>query len=95
MTIVESKHALCVSVPATFRIEDELYRFEPSKEARGVTVLAIGRSLSSGAEYPVLWTHARGKGRIVACALGHDGRAHERSAFRTLLSNSVRYLMQP
>ncbi len=95
VTLVEPKHAVCANLPATFRIDDELYRFEPSQDARGVTVLARGRSLTSGAEYPVLWTHARGRGRVVACTLGHDGRAHELPAFRALLQNAVRYSMEP
>ena len=60
-----------------------------------MTVLATGRSLSTAKEYPVLWTLARAKGRVVGLTLGHDGRAHELPAFRTLLQNAVRYLMQP
>lgn len=97
VTTVEAErgHALLAGVPATFRIEDELYRFERAPDARGMTVLATGRSLSTAKEYPVLWTLARAKGRVVGLTLGHDGRAHELPAFRTLLQNAVRYLMQP
>ena len=43
----------------------------------------------------MLWTLDHGKGKVVASTLGHDGRAHEHAAFRALLQNSVRYLMQP
>ncbi len=98
VTTVEAEraHALLAGVPATFRIEDELYRFEMIPfDARAIVVLAKGRSLSTGAEYPVLWTLERGEGKVVGCTLGHDGRAHELREFRALLSNSVRYLMQP
>lgn len=94
VTVVEPDHALCKDVPAMFPIEDELYRFEVAPSAK-IQVLAKGRSLTSGAEYPVLWTHVRGQGRIVGCTLGHDGRAHELSAFRALLRNAVRYLITP
>ena len=94
--LVEVQHPICAGVPPTFRIEDELYRFEMLKfDARAIVVLATGRSLSTSAEYPVLWTLERGEGRVIGCTLGHDGRAHELPAFRTLLQNSVRYLMQP
>jgi type 1 glutamine amidotransferase len=55
-------------------------------------VLATGRSLSTGAEFPVLWTRTRGSGRIVGLTLGHDGAAHEHEAFRKLLANSVSWL---
>ncbi len=95
VTILDPQHPLCASVPATFRVEDELYRFEPAPDARGVTTLAKGRSVSTSAEYPVLWTHSRGNGKVVGFTLGHDGRAHEHPAFRTILQNAVRYLMQP
>lgn len=95
VTIADPKHPLCASVPATFRIEDELYRIELSRNAPDVVVLAKGRSISTGLEYPVLWTRVHGQGRVVGFTLGHDGRAHEHAAFRTLLQNSVRYLMQP
>jgi len=94
VTILEPTHQVCASVPATFRVEDELYRFEPAPDARGVTTLAKGRSTSTSAEYPILWTLARGQGKVVGFTLGHDGRAHEHPAFRTILQNAVRYLMQ-
>jgi type 1 glutamine amidotransferase len=56
-------------------------------------VLAIGRSLETGAEYPVLWTVERAKGRTVVLTLGHDGRAHEHPAFKQLYANSVRWTL--
>ena len=34
-------------------------------------------------------------GKVVGLTLGHDGRAHELPAFRSLLANAVRHLLQP
>jgi hypothetical protein len=89
--LAASDHPVLRGVPTTFRITDELYRTELDP---GVVseVLATGRSLSTGAEFPVLWTRTRGSGRIVGLTLGHDGAAHEHEAFRKLLANSVSWL---
>jgi type 1 glutamine amidotransferase len=85
-------HPVVTAVPQSFRVVDELYRLELDPAA-DCTVLATGRSLATGAEFPVCWTRARGKGRIVGLTLGHDGAAHELAAFRTLLANSVSWLL--
>jgi type 1 glutamine amidotransferase len=88
--VVARDHPVTEGVPASFTIRDELYRFEPDA-GRASTVLATGKSLTSGAEYPVLWVRAHGAGRIVALTLGHDGAAHEHAAYRVLLANAVRW----
>lgn len=88
-------HPILEGVPASFTIEDELYRMEPDTSAGPSEVLATGKSLTSGAEYPVLWTRTRGQGRIVGLSLGHDGKAHEHPAYRRLLANAVRWAGQP
>ena len=87
-----SDHPVLRGVTDPFRVEDELYRFEPDPAAP-LEVLATGRSLTSGAEYPVLWTLRHGAGRIVGLTLGHDGAAHESPAFRALLLNAARWLL--
>ncbi len=88
-------HPILEGVPASFTLEDELYRMEPDTSAGPSEVLATGKSLTSGAEYPVLWTRTRGPGRIVGLSLGHDGKAHEHPAYRRLLANAVRWAGQP
>lgn len=93
--VVAPKHAVVRDLPATFRITDELYRFEHKPTDAPIEVLAIGRSLTTGAEYPVVWTVARANGRTVCITLGHDGRAHEHAAFQALLANSVRWISAP
>jgi hypothetical protein len=87
----EAAHPILAGVPKSFTIEDELYRLELDPSASPSEVLASGKSLSSGAEYPLLWTRAHQKGRIVGLTLGHDGKAHEHPAYRKLLGNAVRW----
>jgi len=91
--IVDPNHAVTRGAPSTFRITDELYRFEPDPNGAAIHVLAIGRSLETGAEYPVLWEVARANGRTIGFTLGHDGDAHELPAFQTLLTNAVRWTL--
>jgi len=91
--IVDAAHPITQGAPASFRIVDELYRAERKDGDARIHVLAIGRSLETGAEYPVLWTVERPKGRTVVLTLGHDGRAHELPAFKQLYANSVRWTL--
>ncbi len=86
------EHPLMEGVPATFRITDELYRFERAAQGSPIEVLATGRSLTSGASYPVVWTVQRDGGPVVCITLGHDGAAHTHEAYRTLLRNAVAWL---
>jgi putative membrane-bound dehydrogenase-like protein len=80
-------------IDTPFRIQDELYRAELDPSAAD-HVLATGRSLKTGAEFPVAWSRARGRGHIVCITLGHDGGAHELASFRKLLANSVSWLLE-
>jgi putative membrane-bound dehydrogenase-like protein len=86
-----AEHPLLEGVPGRFAIRDELYRFERDAAAQP-EILAHGYSREGGASYPVLWTHARGRGRIVGLTLGHDGAAREVAAFRKLYVHAVRWL---
>jgi len=87
---ITAEHPVTEGVARSFSLEDELYRFEPDAETGAESqVLAIGRSLSTGAEYPVLWVRTQGEGRVVGLTLGHDGAAHEHAAYRRLLAQAV------
>jgi type 1 glutamine amidotransferase len=89
---VVADHPVTAGVPRSFTVADELYRFEPDAGGPG-EVLAIGRSLATGSEHPLVWTRTHGSGRIVALTLGHDGAAHEHAAYRKLLANAVGWVM--
>ncbi len=93
--IADARHAVMHEVPAAFRVTDELYRFERDPAGAAIEVLAVGRSLETGAEFPVVWTVAREKGRTVCITLGHDGRTHDDPAYQRLLANAVKWILQP
>lgn len=92
VTVVDETHPITAGVPKTFRVVDELYRFEKDKDGPEIKVLALGKSLKTGKEYPVAYTVAHDKGRIVVITLGHDARAHGHEGYQALLRNSVAWL---
>lgn len=89
--VIKPDHPLMNGVPTKFRIVDELYRWEKDPEAE-IEVLAIGRGLESGEEFPVVWTVKHPTATIVANTLGHDERAHGHKAYQTILENSIDWL---
>ena len=76
----------------TFSVTDELYRFEVDPDGAPITVLAVGRSRSTGAEFPVLWVVERPRGRTVCTTLGHDGATHQHPAWKALLAAAVEWV---
>jgi type 1 glutamine amidotransferase len=52
-------------------------------------VLATGKSLETGKEWPVVFTVAHPKARIVGITLGHDGAAHDGEPYQKLLKNAA------
>ena len=91
VSVVKPDHPLMKGVPATFRIVDELYRWKQDPMAT-IEVLALGRGLESGAEFPVVWTVKHPKVKIVGNTLGHDERAHDLAAYQTILKNSLAWV---
>lgn len=92
--VVKPNHPIMKGVPARFRIVDELYRFEKDPEGVDLEVLAMGRGLESGEEFPVVWTVKHAKAKIVGNTLGHDERAHNLGAYQTILANSIKWVKE-
>ena len=93
--VVKHIHPIMKGVPRKFRITDELYRYEKDPEGPEIEVLAIGKGLESGAEFPVVWIVKHDKAPIVCNTLGHDERAHGLKlflAYQTILNNSFNWV---
>ena len=75
-------------VPPAFEITDELYNYNADPAAT-VEVLATATSPKTGKTFPQVWIVKHPKARIVGITLGHDARAHDLEAYRTLLKNAV------
>ncbi len=90
--VTATSHPILKDVPATFKITDELYWFEPDASGAPIEILATAYSKQKSATYPSIWIVKHPKTRIVGIALGHDGRAHELPAFKALLQNAVQWV---
>jgi putative membrane-bound dehydrogenase-like protein len=91
VTIVDESSPITAGVPKTFRVKDELYGYVHDPKGSEIKVLAIGKSLESGKEWPVVFTVAHPKARIVGITLGHDGAAHDGEPYQKLLKNAAEW----
>ena len=85
------QHPVMAGVPDAFKINDELYHFEADKDGTPIQVLAYANNLQTGKSYPSVWVVKHPKARIVCIALGHDGKAHELDAYKTILRNALKW----
>ena len=92
--VLKPNHPIMKGVPSTFNITDELYRYERDPSGPNIEVLAIGKGIESGAEFPVCWVVKHKKARIVCNTLGHDQDAHGLQAYQIMLNNSLNWVKQ-
>jgi putative heme-binding domain-containing protein len=92
VVVTDPSHPVMKGVPASFKITDELYNFQPDASGPARHVLATAKSPTSGKEFPVIWVVKHDQARILCNTLGHDGKAHDLPAYQTLLRNSVQWL---
>lgn len=90
--VIAPNHPIMKGVPKKFKIYDELYRWKKDPAGSKIKVLAIGRGIESGEEFPVVWTVAHPKAKIVANTLGHDAEAHELEAYQKILENTFHWI---
>ena len=88
------------NLPAEWSRPDEWYSFAKSPRANGATVLATvdestyrprmaWKNISMGADHPVVWKHAVGKGRAFYSALGHEGIAYSDPNYLALIEGAI------
>ena len=82
-------HPIMKGVPASFRITDELYYFQPDAAGTPIEVLATATSTQRPGTYPQVFVVKHPKARIAGLTLGHDARAHDLPEFKTLLVNCI------
>ncbi len=90
--VTKPNHPLMRGVPPSFRITDELYRFEKDPQGNDIEVLAVGRGLESGDEFPVVWIVKHPSASIICNTLGHDQDAHGLPEYQAILRNSLNWL---
>lgn len=91
VSVTNTEHPIMAGVPQNFKITDELYHHNTDTSGAKATVLATGKSPTNEKVHPVIWIAQHPKARIACITLGHDGKAHQLDAFKTLLVNSVKW----
>lgn len=91
VTINDESSPITAGVPKTFKVKDELYGYVKDPKGAEIKVLATGKSLETGKEWPVVFTVAHPKARIVGITLGHDGAAHDSEPYQKLLKNAAEW----
>ncbi|MEA1784856.1 PVC-type heme-binding CxxCH protein [Arenibacter sp. GZD96] len=91
VTVLKADHPIMKGVTRKFRIVDELYRWEKDPSA-DIEVLAVGKGLKSGEEFPLIWVVKHSTAKIVGNTLGHDERAHNHEDYKKILQNSIVWL---
>ncbi len=89
VNVTNAASPITKGVPPAFEITDELYQYTADPAGAPIEVLATATSPASGKTYPQVWIVKHPKARIVGITLGHDARAHDLEAYRTLLKNAV------
>ena len=91
VTVKDAKHPIMKGVPATFSINDENYRYEIGDKNK-VAVLAENAPDGGKDPHASVWFVKDKKTRIVGITLGHDDKAHDNPAFKTILTNAVNWV---
>ena len=95
---LKPEHPIMKGVPASFKVEDELYyvNAEPDKIPAGTASIEVLAETSPSDKYqkphPSVWITKHAKARIVGMALGHDARTHELEPYKALLRNAVTWV---
>lgn len=89
VTITNAKHPVTKGVPASFKLDDELYYFKPDASGTPIEVLATAKAETSENVFPSIFIIKYPKSRIVGIAPGHDAKSHTIEAYQTLLRNAV------
>jgi putative membrane-bound dehydrogenase-like protein len=97
---VKPDHPVMKGVPSSFEVEDELYyvNAEPEKVPAGTSAIEVLAETSPSVRFktahPSVWITPHPTAKIVGIALGHDERVHDLAAFKTVLTNAVRWTMR-
>ncbi len=91
--IIDKKHPITKNLD-DFTFFDEPYRHDFSmKGDMKVLAEAYYHDEEDPEPEPIIWVKSYGKGRIAFCALGHQARALKNEIFRTIIKNSVKWVI--
>ncbi len=95
---LKADHPIMKGVPASFDVEDELYYINAEGTPEGTLPIEVLAETSPSQKYskphPSVWITKNDKARIVGIALGHDERVHDHPAFKSILTNAVKWVAE-
>jgi type 1 glutamine amidotransferase len=100
--VEDQAHPATRSLPATWRLNDEIYQFRNwsradvhvllSLDTASVDLHADGVRRSDG-DFALTWTRNEGRGRVFYTALGHEPGVWQDSRFQQLLAGGIGWAM--
>ncbi len=94
VTVKNTDHPVMRGVPESFTITDESYHHEFEDGAEYELLAENGPDDRTRKPHASVWVKTDDKARIVCITHGHDARAHENPAYRTMLVNAVRWVAE-
>jgi type 1 glutamine amidotransferase len=91
VTVKNAASPIMKGVPATFTFQEENYRSEFISKPKA-DILAENSPDDKKIAHPSVWTVKDRKTRIVCITLGHDDKAHDSAAYKTILTNAVNWV---
>jgi putative membrane-bound dehydrogenase-like protein len=92
---LKKDHPVMAGVPASFKVEDELYYMNAEAVPEGTAPIEVLAETSPSDKYkkphPAVWVTQNDKARIVGITIGHDGRTHELPGYQQLLIKAVKW----
>ena len=85
--LVDRSHPITRDLAETFSVRTELYQSTPL--AKDCHLLAQAEEEGTDQEYPSVWTHLYGQGRVVVILPAHWPEAYRRPEFGKLIVNST------
>lgn len=94
VSVKNADHPVMQGVPATFAITDESYHHEFRADADVKVLAENGPDDRTRRPHASVWVVNDPEARIVCMTFGHDGRAHDNPAYKTILINAVKWVAE-
>ena len=91
-SIRPADHPILKGVPKSFTIADESYHFRFTEGAESTVLIENKPDGKSPDAHPALWVVNDPKARIVAYTHGHDDKSHANPAYKTIITNAVKWV---
>jgi type 1 glutamine amidotransferase len=102
LRVEDRAHPATTSLPASFRLNDEIYQFRNWSRADVHVLLNLDPAsidlnapgvTRSDHDFALAWTRTEGRGRVFYTALGHEAGVWQDARFQQFLTGGIRWAM--